>query len=327
MGTLYKREKNVNNYNEKPHINGNMHVNAQRARKTVSDQSYSRKSFSFKKLSGTKMTLLIVFAAAAITAAILLSPLFSIREIEISKDSVIASYTEEEIREAFQDIKGKNGFAALLNNTKFSDFDMLFHSRMPVKEKSMVFDFPLIKDIEVKYNLPGKIVVKIQERTPAMMIEKDGMYLLADEEGYMLGIYTNTQETYMPIVEGVYVDEYKIGSSISNGKNIKVDNSIKICRVLKQLSMLSYIDIIDVSDYNNIRMYCAPSLTIKFGGADEIGRKLSYIKGIIDSGYDGYSNGVLDVSLGGNPVFTDNGSNDVPEPAKSPDQAAPTPGA
>ena len=91
---------------------------------------------------------------------------------------------------------------------------------------------------------------------------------------------------------------------------------------MKQLSMLSYIDIIDVSDYNNIWMYCAPSLSIKFGGADDIGRKLSYIKGIIDSGHDGNSNGTLDMSTGGNPIFRGNDS----APKDSGDPADPAAG-
>ena len=33
---------------------------------------------------------------------------------------------------------------------------------------------------------------------------------------------------------------------------------------------------------------------------------MSYIKGIIDEGYDGQSDGILDVSSGGNPIFREN---------------------
>ena len=39
---------------------------------------------------------------------------------------------------------------------------------------------------------------------------------------------------------------------------------------------------------------------------NDIGRKFSYINGIIDSGHGGDSNGTLDMSSGGNPIFKSN---------------------
>lgn len=158
----------------------------------------------------------------------------------------------------------------------------------------MLFDYPLIKNIAVEYDLPHTITVEIEERTPIMVTESNGMYLYIDSEGYLLGAYTRADKPDMPVMKGLAISDYKIGISVAGGKDRTVDEAIKICSIMKQLSMLSYIDIIDVSDYNNIWMYCAPSLSIKFGGADDIGRKLSYIKGIIDSGHDGNSNGTLD---------------------------------
>ena len=108
----------------------------------------------------------------------------------------------------------------------------------------------------------------------------------------------------------------------------KIDAAIKLSLAISELSMNDYIDIIDVSDYNNICMHCSPSLTIKFGGADDVGRKLSYIKGVIDSGYNGESNGVLDVSAGGNPIFKENDLLDeTPTPAPTPTPEATTQGA
>ena len=238
-----------------------------------------------KKFSVRKRILLIVFAAVAITVILLLSPIFSISEIRIS---AVSLYSSEELLSSFDGLKGKNGFLSLLQSTSFSDLDDLFRLRLGSKEESLLFDYPLIKNIVVRYDLPDTIVVEI------------------DSEGYLLGTYTQADLLDMPVIRGIRISDYKIGTSVAGGKDRATDDAIKICSTMKQLSMLSYIDIIDVSDYNEIWMYCAPSLSIKFGSADDIGRKLSYIKGIIDSGYDGNSNGTLDLSAGGNPVFTNN---------------------
>ena len=284
----------------------------QQQEKTQTAKTKDSKSFKVNKKTVSFLTLgVLVFALI-----ILLSPIFGITEISVSE---VTLYSSEEIYGAFEDFKGANGFISLFKNTTFAQVDNVFRMRYTEKEKSMLFDYPLIKNITVKYDMPGKLVVDIEERTPVMVTEKDDMYLYIDSEGYLLGAYTSADKPDMPLIKGIEINDYKIGASVAQGKDTTVDNTIKICSLMKQLSMLSYIDIIDVSDYNNIRMYCAPSLTVKFGKAEDVGRKLSYIKGVIDSGYGGTANGVLDVSTGGNPIFKENVIPEkTPEPTPAP---------
>lgn len=264
-----------------------------------------------------KFVSLVVLGVVVFSLIILLSPIFGITEVSVSE---VTLYSSEEIYAAFDDFKGSNGFISLFKNTTFAQVDNFFRLRYTEKEKSMLFEYPLIKNITVEYDIPGKLIVNIEERTPIMVTEKDDMYLYIDSEGYLLGAYTRADKPDMPLVKGIEIDDYKVGMSIAKGKDTSIDNAIKICSLMKQLSMLSYIDIIDVSDYNNIRMFCAPSLTVKFGKSDDAGRKLSYIKGVIDSGYDGNANGVLDVSSGGNPIFKNNVlPEETPEPTQTPD--------
>ena len=51
------------------------------------------------------------------------------------------------------DMKGQLSVViSLLKNTTFSQIDNIFKKRYTEKEKSMLFDYPLIKKIEVKKN-------------------------------------------------------------------------------------------------------------------------------------------------------------------------------
>lgn len=274
-----------------------------------------------KGLSSKKKAALFVLVLVIVFILVLLSPIFSITDINVS---AVSLYSGDEIAASLSDFSGRNGFISLLRSTSFSDIDDIFRLRFGSREKSMLFDYPLIKNVTVKYDPPHTLNVQIEERVPIFVTESDGIYLHVDSEGYLLGAYTQADKPAMPIIEGIEITDYKIGTSISGGKDKTVDEAIKICSLMKQLSMLSYIDIIDISDYNNIWMYCAPSLSIKFGNTDDMGRKLAYIKGIIDSGYDGMSDGTLDMSSGGNPVFK---SNDYTgNPNVSDDESAPPDG-
>ena len=255
------------------------------------------------KLVSKRNVLLLVLGLLIFTVVILLSPLFGITEIEISE---VTLYSPEEIYSAFEEYKGNNGYISLLKNTTFAQIDNMFRLRFTEKEMSMLFDYPLIKDIKVEYDVPGKLVVSIEERTPVLVTEKDGMYLYVDSEGYLLGAYTQADKPDMPVVKGIVINDYKVGAKIADGKNVSIDAAIKICGMMKQLSMLSHIDIIDVSDYNNIRMFCAPSLAIEFGSLENLKVRLSILKGVFDTGVDGSSNGTIDMTGSNVPVFREN---------------------
>lgn len=296
----------------------NSRRNETAARRSAQAGGVRKQKKSKKFMSGKRGFFVSLIAIIAVVVILLLSPIFSISEIKIDSVSL---YEQENIAAAFQEYQGKNGFLSLFKNVSFSNLDDIFKLCYGNKEKSMLFDFPLLKNVTVKYKLPNTLLIEIEERTPIMIVESYGMYLHLDSEGYLLGAYAQSDNTEMPIIKGVGITEYKIGTSVAGGKNRTIDEAIKICTIMKQLSMLSYIDIIDVSDYNNVWMYCAPSLSIKFGSAEDIGRKLSYLKGIIDNGHDGNSNGTLDLSTGGNPIFKGNDS--VPEDTP---QSSPTPG-
>lgn len=255
------------------------------------------------KYLSKKNIILLSVALLLLIIIILLSPMFAIKKIEISQVSL---YPQEEIEAYFNTFKGENGFVSVFSNTTFSQIDGLFKGRITEKEKEFLFDYPLIKKVSINYDFPNKMIVDIEERVPMMMTEADGLYLYVDSEGVLLGAYTQKDILDMPLIKGIEIPSYKVGSSIVSGNDKNITSAIAICSIMKQLSMLSYVDIIDVTDYNNIRMHCTPKLTIEFGNTDDVGRKLSYIKGIIDKGYDGESDGILDVSSSGNPIFKEN---------------------
>ena len=142
-----------------------------------------------------KIISLSVLGVIIFSLMILLSPIFGITEISVSE---VTLYSSDEIYGAFEEFKGSNGFISLFKNTTFAQVDNIFRMRYTEKEKSMLFDYPLIKNITVKYDAPGKLIVDIEERTPVMITEKDDMYLYIDSEGYLLGAYTRADKPDMP---------------------------------------------------------------------------------------------------------------------------------
>lgn len=246
---------------------------------------------------------LIAVASVCLLIAVLLSPLFAIRDVTVSPMNF---YTKADLMPYLDEIMGRNGFLAVADQTTFSQSQHIFSMEMPLIAERIQFELPYLESVRVRYSFPNRVNVEVTERTGAFLLEHYGIYLLVDTHGVVMDTFTREDCPDMPIVQGVHIKQYKIGVSITEEQNSNVDVAIQLSNMMRQLAMESYIDIVDVTDHENIQLFCAPSLTIRFGSNKNIGIKLTELKGILDTSLNGHSNGVLDMSSGGHTTFVKN---------------------
>ena len=248
-------------------------------------------------------TSLICVAIVVLLIVLLLSPLCGIRKIETTP---MEHYTQEDLAVFLEDIMHQNGFLAVAEQTSLHQSASIFSMRLSESEEKMLFELPYLENVEIRYAFPDKVKISVTERKASFLLEHYGIYLLVDTHGVVLETFTQEDCPDMPVVKGVEFETYKVGVSIRQTQDAHIDTAIGLCNMMQQLSMSSYIDIIDVTDYNNIKLYCAPSLTILFGSGTNVGMRLTELKGILDSNLNGNSNGVLDMRSGGHTIFTKN---------------------
>ena len=249
----------------------------------------------------TVFVLLFLIALAVVFNA----PFFSVKTIEVDE---LSHYTHDDIAAYINGYVGTNGFRAVFKNSSLRQTRSIFSLELVEEEKRIMFDCTYLDNVRVKYVPGGKIKVTADERRGSFLTEYYDTYLLCDTHGIVLETFSkeNLPEG-MPLVKGVTPDGFKLGAGISDGKNKNIDTAIRLCALMTQLGMEGYIDIADVSDYNNIYLYCAPGLTIKMGGPDDLGVKLSLLKGVMDKGVNGESDGTLTVADGKQATFVKNG--------------------
>ncbi len=238
-------------------------------------------------------------------AVVFNAPFFSIKTIEVDE---LRHYSHDDIAAYLDSYVGTNGFKAVFKNSSLKQTRSIFSLELVEEEKRIMFDCTYLENVRVKYVPGGKLKVTAEERRESFLTEYYDTYLLCDTHGIVLETFSkeNLPEG-MPLVKGITPGGFKLGSGISDGKDKNIDTAIRICALMTQLEMQGYIDIADVSDYNNIYLYCAPSLTIKMGGPDDLGIKLSMLKGVMDKGVNGESNGTLTVADGKQATFVKNG--------------------
>ena len=272
----------------------------QEIKKKIDNKDNDKKPFV---LTNKWRAMILVFVSVVVFVIVIFSPAFSVKEINIQDSEY---YTEEEILEYLSKIKGKNGNVLLINNTKLSQASGIFNKHLTVVEEKMLFDYPLIKNINITYSAPGTIDVILSDRKPVMMVDYYSTFLYVDTQGYVLAVNSEGLDNNLPVVQGIDIDTYKVGTPLTMETNKKIDAAIRLCMSISELSINDYIDIIDISDYNNVRMFCAPSLAIEFGSLENLKVRLSILKSVFDTGKDGYSNGTIDMTGGNTPVFKEN---------------------
>ena len=279
-------------------------------KKSLISRKRKREKMSAEQRRKMLRITLIAGASLCLLVAILLSPMFAVRKVTVSP---MKFYTKDDITPYLSDIMGRNGFLAVADQTSFSQSQHLFSMEMPEIAERLLFELPYLESVRVRYSFPNRVKIEVTERKSAFLLEYYGIYLLIDTHGVVMDTFTKEDCPDMPVVQGVHIDQYKIGVSITDKQDSRIDMAIQLSNMMRQLSMESYIDIIDVSDYNDIQLYCAPSLTILFGNGQNLGVKLTELKGILDTDLNGESDGVLDMRSGGYTTFVKNEAPEKPD--------------
>lgn len=269
-------------------------------------ESNEKKANNEKKsfiLTNKFKALIIILVGVIVFFIVVLSPAFAVQNINIQGSEY---YAAEEIRQYLSYLQGKNGNILLLDNTTFSQGGGVFDRHLIEVEKQLLFEFPLIKKASIVYSAPNTINVTLEDRTPVMMVDYCGTYIYVDTQGYVLSVNSDGNTNNLPIVQGLDIDKYKVGTPLTMVADEKIDAAIKLCMIISELSLNDYIDIIDVSDYNEVRMFCAPSLAIEFGNLNNLRFRMSILKSVFETGKDGNSNGTIDMTGGNSPVYREN---------------------
>lgn len=258
-----------------------------------------------QKLKFIKRRAAIAIAICLVIAVLLLlSPIFAIRKVKAPKDGLCG---DEELRDSLSAVIGTNGFIAVARQNSVSGTGRFFSLGMEKLENQLSFEYPYMRNVKVKYILPNTVSVSYDVRKEAFVTFSSGNYYLIDTTGYILDVYTSEDELpELPVLMGFTVTNDRPGMAAVSGKNESVDAGVKVCSMLVQLSMEHMISVVDVTDPDDIMIYCAPSLTVEIGSVENLGSKLSLLKGSLDKGLSGESNGVLNIKNGKMATYTAN---------------------
>jgi len=242
-----------------------------RSGKSDIDILLSRKS---GKKRGVKLILVFIILMGSLAAVLMFSPLLLLSDIYVNET---INYTAEEIIEASGIQKGENAI-----NYLGGSFYHLVHLRMGMAEENVI-KLPWVKAAVIKYVFPDKVNITVTERNAIAWIRHFGNYLLMDEEGYVLEVATELDESY-PEIRGVQLDKFVLGGKIQTKEPEKISVLVQLLQSLNAVDLdapqklIEVLDWVDIPENKELYLSLDNRITAKIKMDDELIYRLSYLK-------------------------------------------------
>ena len=268
---------NKNNKNKQPNVQKRM---------TKKQAKIERKKKKLKKIIKL-ITLFLLIIGGFVFA--LVSPIFNIKEIQVSNNNQIATET---IISLSQLQLGQNLFR--FNKNKI--------------EKEIKTN-PYIESVTIKRKIPSKIEISVKERNRNYNVEFLNGYAYINNQGYILEI--SDQKLDLPTIQGISTDAEQIveGNRLNTEDLEKIETVIQIMNICKNYELDQKVSAIDITNKNNYIIYMnEEKKIINLGDESNLSTKMLYVPTILkeNEGKEGtiYVNG--DINNNFKPLMTIN---------------------
>lgn len=255
--------KKKNNSNKKKTSKKN---NKTKNNTTVKKQNPIEKKKKWDKIKRIMLILLriilILTVIFGVIAFLFISPVFNITKIKVENASKIS----------------ENTYISLSEIEIEENIFKISKSRI----RELIKEEPYVEEVEVKRELPGTVSLIVTERMPSYMIEKSGMYIYIDKNGYALE--TSTESLDLPILKGVRtdLDNLKMGERLLDEDLAKFNDLIKIIDSVKN-NDIEELTSIDISNENSYVLgFETEKKEATIGDTSNLSTKMLWIKYFIE---------------------------------------------
>lgn len=245
---------------------------------------YQREAEDAENASRRQRRLLALALLLLMVVAILFSPLFLVKEIRAEGNT---HFTTSELSEKIGLSVGEH---------------LLLFSK--TKAKSILEEDAYIEKAKLSIELPGTMVIHVEERKVRGYVPYMGAYLYIDDAGRVLDVQDACHEA-LPLVRGLVFDSFTKGEVIPVQNPESLDGVLRISQLMEKYELLDLVVEIDVSNPEDIYAY-VNQVQIHLGNMKNGDTKIRYMAEVMKK-IPAEDRGTLDLSeldkSGGSVVF------------------------
>jgi len=217
----------------------------------------------YKKTQSKNLTIKLSIIIAIVffaLFALLISPLFQIRQIDIVGNDIISE----------ADVLSSAGLSLGINIFSVSP-NSIAHNI-----SSMVY----IRNANVVRHFPGLLTISLEERIPiaALRLNNLSTYIIIDDLGMVLSSSTALPYS-LPVVTGIELTGFAVGNYLEIENNAVFGSIVFLSRILRRHDVPSLF--IDFSDIQDIVIH-TENLEVFFGNTNNADRRAQQLAAIIE---------------------------------------------
>lgn len=219
-----------------------------------------------------------VLAVALVIVLLFVTPIFNIRSISVSGNSVV---TLDQINACIGDVVGKNLFAT-------------WGSTVEKRLKTIAY----IDDAEVsKALIPPTLYVNITECETAAYFEYEGKQVILNSDLKVLDDSNTFPIDGVPLIRGIEPTGYTVGRQFELEDSEKQSALSIFLNTMSDTGQLGDVLYIDLSSITDLRFSYRGMIDVSCGSALELDKKLRMFKAVMTSGsLDENARGEIDLS-------------------------------
>ncbi|NLT98152.1 MAG: FtsQ-type POTRA domain-containing protein, partial [Christensenellaceae bacterium] len=137
---------------------------------------------------------------------------------------------------------------------------------------------PRIRPVEVRTELPDRVVIAIEERQPAAYIEKNGALVVIDKTGWVLDVISNPTGMERPLLIGLQADAFEVGQELRSGDLFRVDVMTRVLQAAQEAGIS--LDCVYVTLAADITLETADGLVVKLGDDTRLDEKMRLVNAL-----------------------------------------------
>ena len=188
-----------------------------------------------KKVKNILKILLLLGVIIGGTIFSMTSPIFNIKEIQVTNNNITPSDTIISLSELKLD---ENIF-------KFNKYNV----------KNKIKENAYIEDVKIHRKIPNVVQIEITQRQPKYSIDFMGKYAYINSQGYILEVADTNNG--LPIIQGIATNEEEIvpNSRLNEDDLTSLENIIKIMDIAKENNLDTKVTSIDITNKNQYSIY------------------------------------------------------------------------
>ena len=227
------------------------------------DKQAEKRNKRNKKVKNILKIILLLGVIIGGTIFSMTSPIFNIKEIQVTNNNITPSDTIISLSELKLD---ENIF-------KFNKYNV----------KNKIKENAYIEDVKIHRKIPNVVQIEVTQRQPKYSIDFMGKYAYINSQGYILEVADTNNG--LPIIQGISTNEEEIvpNSRLNEDDLTSLEDIIKIMDIAKENNLDTKVTSIDITNKNQYSIYIQEEKKrIHLGENTNLGNKMLYAISIME---------------------------------------------